>query len=391
MRPENDTRMKKITYTLYAFIFVSVLGFAAFFYFQPSVESTDSPIVDKDKMDTDPLDLQVPLEKTVMKRAEFLSEFRNTNSDTARALYEKYIDVIGANGILHEIQTFMPKCHGAGHPLGMLIYHKLGKVGPALQTCQDGCNSGCMHGVLMEAFATDGPHEHSPATPVNLEHDILPALKSSIPTICSTEALTDMYNPGDCAHGVGHAVMYTVNYDILRAMEHCRLFDEYAMEYYCATGAYMEYVNTHDPVDSKKQPFFYPCDTGEYPAACFRFKMVYIFRRHYAANSEQGEIAEKCMALEGKYRLGCFHGIGNAHVGSIVRGQTSFSEICRYGTEQDQYMCIEGAVERMAKYHPEQAVQKCQKLDGWRKELCLEGANRMTAYDLDKSFKYYIQ
>jgi hypothetical protein len=380
--------MKK-TLMFYVFISMVVLGLVFFFYTRRTEESTDFLV----NHQPDPVtpNLQIRLEETVEERARFNQEFQTVKtSHDVRMLYEKYMDVIGANGIFHELKALKPKCHGEGHPLGMVIYAKLGRMGPALEACEGGCYSGCMHGVFMELFKIDeDKHEHTAGSVKDRDRTILSTVKENIPDICYGET-ADLYKPGDCAHAVGHAVMYILDYDIPRTMEHCRLFDTYAMEYYCATGGYMEYVNTHDREDRKKQPLLYPCDTGEYPAACFRYKLVHVFQRHYAERKDLNVIVEKCMGLTGKYRLGCFHGIGNAHMFYIAKRSVSFQQICQFGTKQDQYMCIEGAVERMAKYHPEQAVQKCQELSGWRYELCLSGTQRRM-YDLDKSFEYYVQ
>ena len=68
----------------------------------------------------------------------------------------------------------------------------------------------------------------------------------------------------------------------------------------------------------------------------------------------------------------------------------TYAEVCRFGTKEDQTVCIDGAIERLAKYHPEKAAKSCEQLEGWKRDLCDSGAKRKM-YDLDKSFEYYIQ
>lgn len=336
--------------------------------------------------------LDIPLDRTAEKRKAFREEIVKLKSwADVRSLYEENIDLIGANGIIHEVEDFRPTCHGAGHPMGMVIYSRLQKIGPALKACRDACNSGCMHGVFMEAFAPGHQHVHGQGTALEEKQQVLLAsLKSKVPTLCTEENLVGMYKPGDCAHGVGHAVIHILDYDIPASMEQCRLFRLYAMEYYCATGAYMQYVNSHDARDSKNRPLFYPCDSNEYPAACFRYKMVHVFRRLYQGGGRLETIAKKCLELAEKYQWGCFHGIGNANMGILASGRRTFSDICGFGSGEDQYACIDGVMERLGKFHSQVVDVRCRVLEGWKKDLCLASGHR-GMYALNKSFQYYVR
>jgi len=208
-------------------------------------------------------------------------------------------------------------------------------------------------------------------------------------TICGDETMSDLYKLGDCVHGIGHAMMYLNDYDIPSALEYCELLEKDSLKYYCATGAYMEYIANYDEEESKTKSLLYPCDKSDYPAACFRYKMFYVMLRQYQRDGSLNEIVDACEQLEGKYRLGCFHGIGNALMEFIILDQLPFAKVCGFGTHDDQYMCIEGAIERMAKYHPNLALKQCEELSGWHKDLCIEGANRQM-YSLDKSFELYM-
>jgi len=68
-----------------------------------------------------------------------------------------------------------------------------------VQVCGDRCTSGCLHGILSEAFlASTGPE--TPRESVR-SADVKPTLK----TICEGKAITDAYQPGNCAHGLGTA------------------------------------------------------------------------------------------------------------------------------------------------------------------------------------------
>ena len=183
--------------------------------------------------------------------------------------------------------------------------------------------------------------------------------------------------------------MFVLDYDIPASMEHCKLFEEDPMDYYCATGAYMEYVSTLGMDRKAGETLFYPCDTEDFPAACFRYKLSQVFRNHFANGGGFPEIVEKCTELKGRYRLGCFHGVGNAHMGNIADGNVPITYVCGFGNKDDQFMCIEGVAERMGKYHPENGRLRCKDLKGWRQEVCTSALERKL-YDLDKSFKFYF-
>lgn len=152
----------------------------------------------------------------------------------------------------------------------------------------------------------------------------------------------------------------------------------------------MEYVTLKDKEDTETKSMFYPCDEYQYPAACFRYKMVHVVMRHYLAGKKFGKLVNDCLALENPYRRGCFHGLGNAHNGYIVLDKVNFGDVCAFGDEDDQYMCIEGAIERMSKFHYKQSIPQCEELEGWKKELCQAGLERKM-YNLEKPFELYLK
>jgi len=316
-------------------------------------------------------DLQVPLSRTAAEREAFGKELIAWRSLELRPLYEKHIAAIGANGLIEEVQRIRPTCHDEGHDLGRVIYARTLDLAAALHTCQDACFSGCMHGVLMEAMGAE-------------ESELgLANVREAIPTMCASDTLTELYLPGDCAHGMGHAAMYLSGYGITTAIEACDTFSEYPMRYYCATGAYMEYVNTR----SRNGVSLAPCDTAPYPAACFRYRMVHVIREHYRANGTLAGLQDACASLDGKYRAGCFHGLGNAHSPGIAQRKWSLSGVCG-GEPDDQYACIEGAMERMAKYAPKSAERVCATVSGWQRELCDQSVEHRM-YSLEKAFDLY--
>jgi hypothetical protein len=315
-------------------------------------------------------------------RRDFETSVAAVGDDERRRLYEAYLKIIGANGILDGIENVSPKCHSEAHDAGKVIFAEIRDIGRSLRVCADRCFSGCMHGVLMEAFAgaAGAPKRH-----VNLD-----AIKRVMNDTCYRNAvMTASYSPGDCAHGVGHALMVVTRYDIPRAIEGCQGFQDRAMIYYCATGAYMEYVTERDFEDARTKTLFYPCDTYDYPAACARYKMAHVAERHYDANKKFEELVRECEELTGKFRLGCFHGLGNAHMWPIASRETTLEKVCNLPVSNERFMCIEGAMERMAKFHEKRAQEVCAELAGEDRRTCFTAVEHKM-YHMKKDFALYL-
>jgi len=182
--------------------------------------------------------------------------------------------------------------------------------------------------------------------------------------------------------------MFLSSYDIPAGIALCEGFPTYPLRYYCATGAYMEYRLTRGAADDAVHGAFYPCDEALYPAACFRYIRTTAIREDDAPRNTLETFVRHCAGLSGKSRLGCFHGIGNAHMGRIARGRRTLTQVCGFGGREDQTVCIEGAMERLGKFTPAIAARRCDSLTGWRRQLCHSAASRKM-YDMEKSFALY--
>lgn len=157
---------------------------------------------------------------------------------------------------------------------------------------------------------------------------------------------------------------------------------------YCATGAYMELTN-NPPTDYLiGKTIYFPCDQSPFPAACFRYRFPVSLRDFYNAGGNLEQLARGCRVLERSYRLGCFHGIGNGHVQQVMRSPMLLAQICQAGDREDQTVCIEGAIERMARYAGNAAARACSALDDWRQTICEESRQR-GLYAMDRSFALY--
>lgn len=322
--------------------------------------------------------LQLPFDQTAKLRSEFEVALRATSGDDLRSLYTARIDRIGANGIIATLKRVEPTCHGRGHDLGKVIYEKTGEIRRALATCDGVCNSGCMHGVFRQAM--------SGVTDTGTGQAVEPqALAARAEKACATNG---DYSIGDCIHGLGHAFMHMANNDVPKAMDYCDHLGAYSKSYYCATGAYMELANNPPTGYLDGKSIYFPCDQSPYPAACFRYRFPVSLRNFYNAGGNLEQLTRGCLAMERPFRLGCFHGVGNGHVQQLMRSPQSLTLICRAGNHEDQDVCIEGAIERMARYAGAAAARACKSLDDRRKAVC-EVSRQRGLYAMDRSFALY--
>jgi hypothetical protein len=102
--------------------------------------------------------------------------------------------------LLDALETGFPSCHDHAHELGKAAYAITHDMPAVLQACQTRCVSGCMHGVLMEAFT------ERPGSLAGPDRDALRRRRVSPDP-----------QEGDCIHGVGHGAAYVSDYDIPRA------------------------------------------------------------------------------------------------------------------------------------------------------------------------------
>jgi len=282
-----------------------------------------------------------------------------------RELYDKYLPLLGSTWILNYLEDIHPRCHGQAHELGQALYAQNKVIGLAIMECKTRCTSGCMHGILMEAF----------------KESSLSELTTQMVNFCNDEKMTKIHKSGNCAHGIGHAIMVITDHDIEKSIEACSSFLNPAMGYYCATGIFMEYLVTGRREDLGDRGLHFPCDKyTQYPAACYRYKVRFIFKEF---NKNKEKLVNECLKLPKSLRLGCFHGFGKANTRAIYRNPKYLYEVCHYGTPDDQAVCIEGAIEKLADYNEQKAISACNTLSGDSAKICLAAVkNKM--YSLNK-------
>ena len=324
-------------------------------------------------------------------RNQITEEYRSKNYNEA-TFFSKYVELIPAEAILEFLEAEEKTCHSQAHELGRAVFRKHQNINEALKICGNGCTNACMHGAIGEAFSdkpetiknnsnTQPPDSHQLHHTTNINQ-----LIKKMEPFCREGEMARLHKRGNCAHAMGHALMLKTNHNIKTSLAGCSRFTEPGMDYYCATGVYMQYTdNAHANgtriSDVEQWGSNYPCNQhSAYPAACYR----YIVRQvKYERDLGLEHLVILCAQLPDETRAGCFHGLGAAYTPVLGTYPDLLKVVCSYGDKKEQTLCIEGAIEKLADYNQAWAVAACEALDGNNKAICLAAAHEKM-YRLEK-------
>ncbi len=294
--------------------------------------------------------------------AEFRRAYRSRN-DSAIALFRTFLPVVGATPLLDFLEATYPACHSEAHELGRAIYQVTGDVETSLGQCDTRCTSGCMHGVVTAALGGSTPE----------------TIAARMDAFCSEGGMAAMHKAGNCAHGLGHALMFATDGNVRRSIDGCLGFAGEAMQYYCGTGVFMESFE-RDSAQRLSRSALGPCDQEAlFPAACYRYKGFLML----AAVGEDS-VKRQCAALDGLQRHGCFHGLGYAAISGIIGDPARLPDVCDSESRDDRIVCIEGVIEKLADLHPGRARAACSYLAEDLQPVCSQAAARKM-YGVEKA------
>lgn len=311
---------------------------------------------------------------------KFRTEILSVAAAYHREVYETYLEKLGPEKILDNLEESYPLCHSEAHDLGRVIFERAKDFADSLEACRDRCSGGCFHGVLMEAFKGYRVERDEG------DHISLDEFKNKINTLCDDPQVLAIHRKGKCVHGVGHAAAYVANYDLAKALSYCRVYKDKRLDFYCAGGVFMEYEGIRGWGDVATKSLHYPCDTfTEFPASCYPHKMRYLLTR---VGNRQAAIQE-CLALDGFREIGCFQGLGYTYALDVERNPRFLAAICEYGPAEAQKGCLYGAIIKLSETDPEKALTACGYLEGERRVFCEETIEQ-GAYYLERSFDRYF-
>jgi len=230
------------------------------------------------------------------------------------------------------------QCHDIAHAIGRYTYKKYTNIGDAFNACDQSCHSGCYHGVMERMFYSDQEINSK-------SHLTFADIQDKIPDICSSDKFS---NPTtsiifQCLHGVGHAVMFSLDYDLEDSLKACDLLPTQYDQSSCYGGVFMENVTAFDKSlrDLKADDPLYPCNkvAEKYKNACYLMQTSVMFE--YGLSND--EIIAECKKSE--QPATCFVSLGRDLSNFVRTGQmdyvTSTCESLDRGSAQN---CIDGTV-----------------------------------------------
>ncbi len=321
---------------------------------------------------------------------QFIKEYRSPDFDEVR-FYAKYVEQIPPEAILNFLEQDESTCHRNAHELGRAIFRKFNDINEALKICGNRCTNACMHGAIGEAFSDESEESGDQANKRSDQNHYysttnISNLVEQMELFCDEGIMANQHKRGNCAHAMGHALMLKMNNDIATSIAGCSHFKEPGMDYYCATGIYMQYMdnaiaNNKRQSDVERWGSNYPCNKHTaYPAACYRY-IIGEVRRERGLGLEH--LVMLCAQLPDETRAGCFHGLGSTYTPVLTTYPGLLKVVCSYGSKTEQALCIEGAIEKLADFNEQWALAACEFLDDSNKDVCLT-ATRGKMYRLYK-------
>lgn len=262
--------------------------------------------------------------------------------------FESYLKTHEVKEVLREIETgrvsnttLDTTCHPITHALGRAAYNKYGNIGDAFERCDFTCNSGCQHGIVERVFYSD---EEIYDSSQHLTYD---DIVEKVPGICNPKNFKNptSYTIFQCLHGLGHGILYTIDYNLKDALKSCDLLANTYERESCYGGVFMENVTAFEKTkrDLKKDDIGYPCNVMEdkYRGSCYFLHTSVLLE--YGKNFEQ--IAQFCNEIEAQYQYLCFESLGRDMSNTIIGGNYStVAKVCQESSGKFKANCINGVV-----------------------------------------------
>ena len=212
----------------------------------------------------------------------------------------------------------------------------LGSIEEAFAACDATCFSGCFHGAIERML------HNSDALPDETDHLDPELIASVVKNLCKPEKLKDTSNffIRECIHGTGHAVLYTLDYDLNQALQLCDLFDENDRST-CYSGVFMENITASDRSKRhlKSNNILYPCTAvaDAYKSACYYFQPSVMMERGLTSD----QISAICNDM--RYADDCFDGYGRELDMSVRQGDPDYARhVCEDLAGSHWQRCIVG-------------------------------------------------
>jgi hypothetical protein len=233
--------------------------------------------------------------------------------------------------------SFEENCHPVAHAIGRWTYLQSKDVSASFDLCDSSCHSGCFHGVVERVFYGDDELAQT-------RHLGFPEIEPKVPTVCDGFSGQSSAIQFQCFHGLGHAVLLALGYDLTTALRACDLLDSSYGQSSCYGGVFMENVNgfEDDLTEFREDDPHYPCNTldEKYGASCYLMQTSAMLD----LGMSDEEIGRACLDA-GQFKGNCFTSFGRDMSNHVRTGDpgraVSACEEHSKGFERD---CIAGVV-----------------------------------------------
>ncbi len=286
--------------------------------------------------------------------------------DIAESSVQKYKikDVLQVFAQNEKQPIFFQKCHTTLHFLGQETYKNTKNTTKALNQGLPICFSGFYHGVL-EAYLNES----------NLINNN-EKLTEEIPKLCGGENNFPLKKINECLHGLGHALMFATNNDLLESLKLCDSLETEIDRGWCYSGSFMENSTSSTNKDHpskylKSEDIMYPCNilAEKYLDMCYTLQGFY-FAELSTYNWQKTSLL--CLQVPKPYDKGCFNSIGQSLVG-FTQDPEIMKQNCLLLPKEFQADCVSGVVGAMHQRYdngPEKIEPFCNALPNNLKIIC---------------------
>ncbi len=260
-------------------------------------------------------------------------------------------------------------CHPITHSIGRMLYKKLSEenkhLGDVFQECDHTCHSGCFHGAMERVFQLDTTDTHL----------IKSTLEEKVPKVCKVFEYGEYGNiKFQCLHGIGHAVMFFLDYNLTESLKLCDLLPSSWDQSSCYGGAFMENIFASNKTKRwlTNDPHF-PCNAidDKYRQDCYIMQTSRMFELGLLPE----QIGKECEKA-GDYRYQCIQSLGR-DVSNDARLNPNNAPVCtKLSTSRDKEFCIAGLVYSLTdnSWDGKYAFPYCDTLPDDLKEYCYKTA-----------------
>jgi len=255
-------------------------------------------------------------------------------------LYRAYLQTNTTADALGMLQTYEDAdtdirlaCHPVTHAIGRETFRKTGTVHDSFAACDQTCHSGCYHGAMERFLRGDAADDEAHISEREL-------FERAVSACDPDEAVRFRFQ---CLHGLGHALMFFLDYQLERSLAGCDEFGDAWSRSSCYGGVFMENVHTATPEkrDLSATDYHYPCSKlgTQYKADCYMMQTTRMAEMGLSVERQ----FEECRAA-GSYAHVCIQSIGRdlSNTARIGNPRSVAADCERGQTATERQACTRG-------------------------------------------------